>query len=221
MAPDSFFKIIPKPKPKAPRWVSVLFYSSILLLVVLLAGFSFLKKEISSFEDQKQLISEEITGLSGGEEEQKMEEEVFEVEEKINVFLSIFKNRNTLSNFFSLFESTTHPRVRFSSLEMNSINRIVSLIGKTDSFQFLGEQVLILEKYKDIEDISLSNISFDREGNIDFNISFSFSSEVFSGQEQDEDMATTTSATTTISSAITTATTTIPTATTTATTTVE
>ena len=208
MAPDSFFKIIPKPKPKAPRWVNVLFFSSVILVIALLAGFFFLKKEISSYSYQKQLIDEKIIGLSGGEKEREMEKEIFKTEEKIKTFLSIFKNRDALSNFFSLFESTTHPKVQFSNLELNTINRRVSLTGQTDSFQSLGGQVLILENHKDIKEITLSNISFDREGNIGFGISFSFSPDIFIQQQNTEqteeiststisNIATTTSATTT------------------------
>jgi len=100
-------------------------------------------------------------------------------QEKIKVFKEIFENHKISSNFFSLLESSCQQNVQLTRLNLATEDSRVSLEGKTESFQSLGEQFLIFRENEKVRDLILSNISLDREGKVNFSLTFSLLSEVF------------------------------------------
>ncbi|MBZ9572842.1 hypothetical protein KJA17_01465 [Patescibacteria group bacterium] len=178
MAKEPLAKIIPKPKPKVAGWLNFLFYFSIILIIILIAGLLFLKSRISSLEEEKERLESQIAELEG-EEEKRLEETILSLGEKIKVFKELLKSHKISSNFLSLLESSCHPRVQFTKLNLDTKNYQVSLEGKTESFQSLGEQLLILRKNENIGILNLSNISLDWEGKVNFSLTFSLVPEVF------------------------------------------
>jgi len=177
MPKEPFARIIPKPKPKTPFSVNFLFYFAILLVIISIGSFFFLESQISSLKERKEELGRQIIGLEG-EEEKKLEEEILFFEEKIKVFKEIFENHKISSNFLPLLESSCHPKVQLTKLNLATENGQVSLEGKTESFQSLGEQFLIFRENEKLGNLILSNISLDREGKINFSLTFSLLSEV-------------------------------------------
>ena len=182
MPRKTFGEIIPKPKPKTPGW---LFYLSIILLIVSLLTPLYLKKRISGLEKEKERLEKEITELKG-EEEKELEKELLVLKEKIKIFQKLFQRHKNSSKIFSLLESLCHPKVQFLKLNLDTKNSQVNLEGKTDSFQFLGEQLLVLKMgtvpggtKNPISDLTLANIYLDREGKVRFNLTFSLAPEIF------------------------------------------
>ena len=177
MPKEPFARIIPKPRPKTPFSVSFLFYFAILLVIISIGGFFFLESQISSLKEEKEELGRQIVELEG-EEEKKLEEEILSFGEKIKVFKEIFANHKISSNFLFLLEDSCHQKVQLTSLNLAAENGLVSLQGKTESFQILGEQFLIFRENEKMENPILSNISLDREGKINFNLTFSLLLEV-------------------------------------------
>lgn len=178
MSKEPFARIIPKPRPKTPFSVNFLFYFAILLVIISIGGFFFLASQISSLEEGREELGRQIVELEG-EEEKKIEEEILFFREKIKIFKEIFTNHKISSNFLSLLESSSHQKVQLTSLNLVTENGRVSLQGKTESFQTLGEQFLIFSENEKIEDLILSNISLDKKGKINFSLTFSLLLEVF------------------------------------------
>jgi len=178
MPKEPLAKIIPKPKPKVAFFVNFLFYFSIVLIILLVASFFFLKNKISFLEERNEDLESQIAELEG-EEEKELEEAILGFQEKIKIFKELFRDHKISSNFLSLLESSCHPKVQFTKLSLDTKNYQVNLEGKTESFQSLGEQLLILRKNENIKEFNLSNISLDREGKVNFDLTFSLVPEVF------------------------------------------
>jgi len=178
MPKEPFARIIPKPKPKTPFSVNFLFYFAVLLVVISIGSFFFLESGISSQKQRKEELGRQIIELEG-EEEKELEEEILGWQEKIKVFKEIFENHKISSNFFSLLESSCQQNVQLTRLNLATEDSRVSLEGKTESFQSLGEQFLIFRENEKVRDLILSNISLDREGKVNFSLTFSLLSEVF------------------------------------------
>lgn len=178
MPEEPIAKIIPKPKPKAPGWVNVLFYFSIILIIILIAGFLFLKSKNISLKEEKENLERQIAELEGVEEKE-LEETISVFGEKIRVFKELFRNHKISSNFFSLLENSCHPKVQFTRLDLNVENYQANLEGKTESFQSLGEQLFILRRNENIKEFNLSHISLDREGKVKFGLTLTLQPGVF------------------------------------------
>lgn len=134
--------------------------------------------QISSQEERRGELERQIVELEG-EEEKELEEEILFFGEKIRVFKEIFASHKISSNFLSLLESSSHQKVQLTRLNLATEKGLVNLEGKTESFQTLGEQFLIFRENEKMESLILSNISLDKEGKINFSLTFSLLLEVF------------------------------------------
>ncbi len=178
MPKESPIKIIPKPKAKITGWLNILYWLSIILLIVSVVGFFFVKKQISSLEEKSEEVSRQINEVAE-EEERNLEKELFAVSRKIKNFLELFEKYKSTTEFFNFLKSSSHPKIRFLTLNLNSENYTVNLEGEAENFQVLGEQFLVLNENENVKDLRLSNTSLNREGKVRFNLSFVLSEELF------------------------------------------
>ncbi len=178
MPKESPIKIIPKPKAKITGWFNILYWFSIILLIVSVIGFFFVKKQISSLEERGEEVSRQIIEVAG-QEERNLEKELFAVSQKIKDFSELLEKYKSTTRFFNFLKASCHPKIRFLTLNLSSESYTVNLEGETDSFQVLGEQFLVLNENENVKDLHLSNTSLDREGKVRFNLSFVLSEELF------------------------------------------
>ncbi len=172
MQGDSFEKIIPRAKPKALFWTNALFYLSLMLLGFSTIGFFFLDNQIFIFESEKQMAETQLLDL--GNRNLKQGIEVLGVAENIKLFKKLIQDRFFPSQFFPFFESIIHPKVQVFQLTMDVKTQQVNFGGETENFKSLGEQILILKAREEIKNLVLSNLSFTDDGNVSFDLSFSF-----------------------------------------------
>jgi len=174
MPRESLVKIIPRPKEKFPLLLTFLLWFSLICLMALGVGFFFLQDKISSLKSEKENLEKEKVDVDGNIQE-LLNGEIFSSTKKIKDFSILFEEHKMTSKIFGFIESFCHPRVQFISLTLDSKVPQLNLTGKTDSFEILGEQLIILEENKDIKGLNLSNISLERDGRVKFNLTFSFS----------------------------------------------
>lgn len=171
-------EIIPKPIRKVPVWQMALFYFSVFLLIATIVSYFVLSLQERGTESRLQEL-ERILVESKTSEMIALEKEILTYRRKINAFAPLLAEHILNSKFFDLIESRTHPRVYFSQVNISSREVKVVLAGKTDSFLTLGQQLLIFEEEPLIEEVYLSQVSIDKEGDINFGLSFVFNPEVF------------------------------------------
>lgn len=171
-------EIIPKPIEEKPLWQKILFYFSILLLVGVISGYFYLfylqKKADKDLAELNQKISEGQTP-----ERLALEEETLDWNNKLQDFAPFLTQHILNTQFFDFLEQKTHSRIFFNKINLNSKNYSVLLSGKADSFVTLGQQLLIFEKEQLIENFTVKDVSLNKEGQIEFSLELSLSSQIF------------------------------------------
>ncbi|MBU2579134.1 hypothetical protein KKA09_03395 [Patescibacteria group bacterium] len=175
MFKEKLIEIIPKAKKEISPVVNYLFWFACVLIVLLIGLFFFLQNQNSALEQKKANLEKK---LIASEEQEKLNKEISLTAEKINIFSQLFKKHKISSNFFEFLRTYCHPKVQFLSLDLDTRIFKADLDGKTDDFQTLGEQILILSQSGFVNDVQISNISLDRKGKVDFGLSFNFSENI-------------------------------------------
>jgi len=181
MPKETYVKIIPRPKPKVPVWLNLLLWLSVIILVGVIFSLFYLQNQISSLKEKEKSLEVQIAQF-GTKEQKDLEAEIESISSKIKDFADLLRGHKITSEFFELLKSSCHPKVQFTSLDLDAENNRINLTGRAEDFQVLGEQVLIFGESKDIEDIKVSNISLSKEGKVEFKLSFALSPEFFAQQ---------------------------------------
>ena len=172
-------EIIPKEEIKPVPWQRILFYFFIFLLLISIAGYFaldyyFLKKAQQELQTLEMKIAEAKTP-----QQIALEKEILDYQEKIEDFASLFLAHKKSSNFFNFLEKITHPKIFFSELNLNTTGSQVNLSGQAESFQVLGEQLLIFRNTKSIQNVNLSEVKIGKEGEIGFTFNLSLNPGLF------------------------------------------
>jgi len=166
-------ELIPKETPQISRWLNVVFYFALILLFSSIISFFVLGNSIKTGQNKLQGLR---TAFFEGRTPERiaLEKEILNYEKKFKDFSSLAPYHLENSNFFNLLEETTHPKVWFSKINFNTERGSVSFSGVTQSFESLGQQILIFKDENSISDVNLERISIDKTGRINFDLSFSF-----------------------------------------------
>jgi hypothetical protein len=165
-------EIIPKDTPKIPPWLDILFYLSVGLLIFVLISYFLVSQSIkASLKSQEELDAQLADSTS---KSAKLKNEILTYQKKIKDFSGIIGEHAESSNIFSFIEKQCHPRVWFSGFEYNTKDIKVIVTGEAQSFQSLGQQMLIFRAEDMISSASLYKVSMEKGGKIGFEISISF-----------------------------------------------
>jgi len=171
-------EIIPKEAPKPPRGLSLLFYFAIFLLILAIGGYfalnNFLQKADKELASLKLNITEVMTP-----EKIALEQEILSSRDKIDMFSYLIEQHLEGSKVFGIIQKVTHPKVWFSNLDFSPRQKTLKVSGKTQNFESLGQQLIIMENEETIDAVDLETISISKEGGIEFSLSLSFKPDVF------------------------------------------
>ena len=168
-------ELIPKETPQISKWLNIVFYFALLVLFSSIISFFVLGNSIKTGQNKLQELR--MTFFEGRTPERlALEKEILNYEKKIKDFSSLAPYHLESSNFFNLLEETTHPKVWFSKINFDTEKGKVSFSGVTQSFESLGQQMLIFKAKSSISEVSLEKVSIDKTGRINFDLSLSFNS---------------------------------------------
>lgn len=165
--------IIPKQKLEYPVWTQALFFASMVFLLLVLGGF-FLTLQLQG-RAQKEL--ERVQGvLAQGKtpEEVSQEQSVFRARDKFKDFSAIAEARSDALPVFEFLEATTHPRVAFTTLSLEPRLGTLKLVGATQDFRTLQEQMVIFQNREELRDLTLSSIVLGARGQVIFQLEMGF-----------------------------------------------
>jgi len=169
-------EITPQKKDIKTILEKVVLYIGIFLLVLELLSFFLI-----NYYNKK--INEEILQtekkLAKTEEEDILEKEVLSIKKKIDDWSNIVSNYKKSSNFFEFLEKNTHPDISFSKMSLSVKDNNVSLSGQSKSFDVLGQQVMILKNKQEVESITVSKTSLNRERMVDFELNIKLNPSIF------------------------------------------
>ncbi|MGC9031290.1 MAG: hypothetical protein ACP5H7_00765 [Minisyncoccia bacterium] len=170
--------LIPREPKKPSIFVNILLIFSFLIFIFLGVGYFLLNKKIKDLNNENSTLENEIIFLNSPQ-----------VIEKRNNFLklnSIIKNfsknlhfKNVPSKVLKFIASNTLSEVVFNNFRFDATQKNVSLDGKVDSLQTLAEQILILQLQKEVSNVKVSNVSYEKEGNLTFSLTFNLSEDIF------------------------------------------
>jgi Tfp pilus assembly protein PilN len=170
-------ELIPKQTLRIPKWLDILFYVSLVLLLVSFIGYLVLGQLIKS--SQNNLDQLNLSLKQGTAQNQELEKSILNYQKKIKDFSSIISNRSSIGSFFELFQGKIHPKVWFNELSLDPLNYKASLNGQTQSFESLGQQMLIFRGDKMIQEVELKGVLVNEKGGIDFSLSLTFEPQAF------------------------------------------
>lgn len=93
---------------------------------------------------------------------------------QLKALRTILENHIYSSNILAFVESIVHPRVKFSSINIDTITRSLEVSAQGASLTVLAEQLRIFEQNKDIVNFNMRGFSLSQSGTVDFSISMVF-----------------------------------------------
>lgn len=164
-------ELIPKQVPEIPKWLNILFYFSLALLILTITSFFILNSSISNrqetLEDLNQILLSKKTP-----ERMALEEEVLNYEKKFGDFAFLSEGHLEISDIYPLIEESTHPQVWFSQFTLATSENVVNLSGKAQNFEVLGQQMLILGEKDFVRNLHLDSAGINKQGKVDFTLTF-------------------------------------------------
>ncbi len=168
-----------KKSSKSSFFINFLFYLSIILLIGSAATFFVLNHLENKAEEKIKNTEKELEKLTG-EEMERLESKLKNIEVKTSNYEDILNNKKIASKAVPFVEEICHPKVQLNSAKLGAegANRIV-LTGKAESYEVLEQQLMILRNERRVNSLSLDQIKKSSEGGISFEISASVSSSIF------------------------------------------
>ncbi|GAI36884.1 unnamed protein product [marine sediment metagenome] len=174
-------ELIPKEKLKTPSLINSLFYSSLALLIILGGVYLGMRIKVSSLKSQIEETKVNVVRIKT-EGDKETERQVLGYQKKIKDFSELFSEHKIVSSFLEFLRNSTHLKVSFSDLSLNTKTANVLLGGETEDFKTLGEQILYLKGSEFIKGLDLSNLSLGKEGEVQFNIRLFLDPKIFKNE---------------------------------------
>lgn len=174
-------EIIPKPKEEVSIWTKILFYFSLIILLGTIVVFFVLSNLQKKSENYIQNLEKKILSLRT-KEIISLERELQTKKQKIEDFSQILSKHILVSKFFTLLEENTHPKISFSKMDLDLLNKKVSLSGLAEDFTVLNQQIQIFEKITtkvDLTQLSFLKEETKKEGKIGFSLDLYFDEKIF------------------------------------------
>ena len=165
-------EIIPKkPESRLPNLQDIIFYLSVIALIVLIPGYFGLvfwenKLAKETKEAEENIIKMETPQMK------TLEKQVLGQQRKIINFSAALKTHTLNSNLFDLIENLIHPKVLFSELSLSGSSALIT--GYAKSFEALGQQLRILREGNFVTSADLLKVGLGKEGEIQFIIELNF-----------------------------------------------
>lgn len=175
-------QIIPKDQEKSFSLGNVLFYLSLVLVLIFLVSYGVLFFLLKNTEKNISALDQKIA-VAASSPEAVLSRELLADQQKIKDFASLLSAHKYSSQQFSLIENLAHPKIFFSDFSFDMNKKIIDLSGKADSFKTLDQQITIFKKEKTIQQVEISKIGFDKDGKVQFGLKLTLDSQVFIKQE--------------------------------------
>lgn len=170
-------QIVPKEREKSPFWLDLAFYLSTILLVAVTASYFVLISLQKKAEKDYKALEQQLSEIRSPEKI-LLEEKVVKYKTKIDDFSKVFSSRSYITQIFPLIESLTHPKVSFSRLSGGTDGK-VTILGTTDNFQTLSQQIVAFKNNNLVQETNFSNVVTDDEGKVSFGLELILSPEIF------------------------------------------
>lgn len=156
-------------------------FFGISLIVFLASSAIFVYYQFVEIPNNTKKLSDlyEYLNVQKPEEEKQTEILATSIQNYVDDYKILYKQRAKLNNFFTAFEGWVHPQVYFSSFSVDATTRIVNLKGFSSDFKPLIEQLEIIKKEPRIEKYQVSDIKMSDNGKVSFSLVLTVKPEIF------------------------------------------
>ena len=154
------------------------FYVAVTLLIVVVLAYAFLFYFEERALDNLQNLEERVAQV-GTKAEKTLEVEVLLSQKRIDDFAKLLRSHKQSSNFFTLLETTCHPRIWLTDVELHPEKATAVVSGKTANFRNLGQQILIFREQNLITGIELTNLLIGEGGEAEFSFHLNLDPQLF------------------------------------------
>lgn len=156
----------------SPLTVLLQVFFIIALLVFLASSAIFVYYQFVKIPDNTKKLTAlfEYLSLQRPQEEKNTETLALAIQNSVDDYKILYKQRSKLNNFFSFFEGWIHPQVYFSSFAVDTATRVVNLKGFSADFKPLIEQLEIIKSESKIERYQVSDIKVSDNGGVSFSL---------------------------------------------------
>lgn len=158
--------------------------ATVMLLLGLLAFFGisslffFMRSEEMKASAELSKVKEALAKGKSSEESQ-LERMILLVKQKLEDFQQVSGESAWPSNFFRFLETSTHPNVTFTQLNLQPKSAQALLSGSAGDFASLGQQMELLKEKPELVSYRLSNIGLGPNGKVAFQLSLAFQKSFF------------------------------------------
>jgi len=170
--------IIPRSTNRAPGWVNILLWTSLIILVITLVGYFGIKSGISSLGEEIEETQQKIVNIETPEN-QKIEKNLLIYQAQAGYFTQALTERHYPTKVFTLLEKLTYPDVVFTSFNFNQEKYQISLQGYASSFQVVGEQLSVMREDEFIQEVEITSLTIGEKGEINLGITLKLLSSLF------------------------------------------
>lgn len=147
---------------------SILFYFSLVMLIAVVGGFFYFNYMLQKTDEEIKTLDETLAKQKT-KEQKALEDEVLSNKQRLQDFPLLLESHKVVTEFFRRLEGRTHPKVVFDLVKISPVEGSVDLSGKADSFESLGQQLIIFKTSPEIiQKVELSKINLNNEGKVDF-----------------------------------------------------
>lgn len=162
-------EIIPKELPKVPKWLNILFYVLVFLLIFSLVLFFLLRSSINKATASLEDLNNELA-QKNLPETVDLEKEIIAYKTQFQDFELILGEHKENTKSFAFLEQVVHPFVYFSSFGLAPAEEKITLRGVAKDFNSLGQQLLILKGREEMNDFKLVTATINSRAQIDFEL---------------------------------------------------
>lgn len=165
--------IIPKQRQEYPLFSQILFFGSIVLVLATVGGF-FLFLSLEGKTKRELEGVQELLAQGETPEEVNLESTIFRYQDKFNDFAKLAGSRNDVRPVLEFLEKYTHPKVVFTTFNLEPRIQTLKLVGATLNFRTLQEQMIVFQNRAELSGLNLSNIVLGEKGEVVFQLEMRF-----------------------------------------------
>ncbi len=170
-------EIAPKPKTKPKKITAVLFFLSLILLLLVGGAYFGLKsietKKQKELEEAKKQLAQKETPLK------KLEDKLQRCKAKLDDLSLVLGSRLIGTEIFGFLERITHIQITWASANINAKEGEVTLTGEAETLPVLTQQLIYLKKVPEIKSFKLTNMSLGEGEKVNFGLTLKLSPSLF------------------------------------------
>lgn len=171
-------EVIPKSE-KRSKLVKYALYFSVAFLVIIIGASAFLYYSTDKARERLTKLDNQLN-QEMSKENKKLQDKIINTRQQIQNSSRVIESHQSVYSFLNSLATCTHPQVQFTRLDLEVSANQIRLLGITEEFVDLAQQIEIFRKQSSIKKVKVERVSMASEGKVEFEIILTSKSKIFS-----------------------------------------